>query len=247
MRFFREVYPQYTIDAGLPETLSMAYDGGESVISVSMNIQKIGVGALAVCAVVLAGCSRSAEPSGDQAQGPAQGAGQVQTQGQATGSAADWVAALASGKKMQCEYSMGTDADKKYSVKMFAEKGRYRTETVMSAGMMVSILDGKTMYTWVDGTKQGMKMDLECAKSLKDQLPQAGPAGKAEQQSYDTPEQAIGNIPNITCAEASGEVDLSVPSDVTFTDQCEMLKSTLGKMKDMQGKLPDSVKGALPQ
>ncbi|NTW90323.1 MAG: hypothetical protein HGB37_05450, partial [Candidatus Moranbacteria bacterium] len=133
------------------------------------------------------------------------------------------------------------------TMKMYADKDRYKTEMDLPTGSVVSIFDGKTMYTWVDGTKQGMKMDLECAKSLKDQLPQAGPAGKAEQQSYDTPEQAIGNIPNITCAEASGQVDLSVPSDVTFTDQCEILKSTLGKMKDMQGKLPDSVKGALPQ
>lgn len=198
-------------------------------------------------AMALAGCSKSAEPSGDQVQGATQATGQAQTQEQVSGGVADWVAGLTTGKKMQCEYPIGTDADKKYSVKMFAEQGRYRTETVMPTGMMITVLDGKTMYTWVDGTKQGMKMDLECAKSLKDGLPQAGPAGKTEQQSYDTPEQAIGNIPNITCTEASGDVDLSVPSDVIFADQCEMLKSTLGKMKDMQGRLPDSVKGAMPQ
>ncbi|NTV55323.1 MAG: hypothetical protein HGA16_02380 [Candidatus Moranbacteria bacterium] len=224
-----------------------------------MKSKMVGAGVIALAAVMLAGCSKQSAPIADQSQSgdgtPTQEASPVSEPtkasggaGEKLGGAAEWIAGLASGKQMACQYVIPAGEGKaSLTMKMYADKDRYKTEMDLPTGSVVSIFDGKTMYNWTKGTKQGMKMDIECAKSLGDNLPKADVSGRPSPQTYDSPEQAIGNIPNITCAEASGEVDLSVPSDVTFTDQCEMLKSTLGKMKDMQGKLPDSVKGALPQ
>ncbi|NTW14108.1 MAG: hypothetical protein HGA31_03705 [Candidatus Moranbacteria bacterium] len=203
------------------------------------------ISALVSGAFMLAGCSsqpmaRTNDQSGGQEQ--------VQTQPQEkTGGVSDWIAGLTSGKKMQCEYSMGGEVDKVTTVKMLMDKDRYRTEVVTQVGTIVSLSDGKTVYTWTEGAKQGTKIDLECAKSLKDDLPKTPVTGQPEPLTYDTPEQAVGNIPDIRCSEAVGSIDLSIPTDMQFTDQCAMLKATLGKMQDIKNQLPDSVRAAMPK
>ena len=215
-----------------------------------MKANIVGVGAVLAGAVLLAGCSSSpAQPSDVQSQEAltqSQTQIQVQTQPTAQGNTgsgiSDWVAGIAGGKKMQCDYKMGGEGDKALNVKMFADKDHYRTEMVTSVGTMISVSDGKTMYSWTLGKKQGMKMDLECAKSLKDSLPKTDTSAP---QTYDTPEKAIGNIPNISCNEASSTVDFSVPTDIEFADQCAMLKNSLETVKNMQGKIPDSVKNLI--
>lgn len=206
-----------------------------------MDAKIVGAGMVLAGALALAGCSSgTSQPVVEQPSVQ----GKPQAEMQNGGGIADWVAGLSSGKKMRCDYKMGGEGDKALSVKMFADKDHYRMETATLAGTMISIADGKTMYTWTSGTKQGMKMDLECAKGLEGDLPKADSAG-ASPKTYDSPEQAIGNIPNISCAETSDSVDFSVPSDVTFADQCAMLKGTLEKMKAVQGQIPDGVKSMM--
>ncbi|MEI7750441.1 MAG: hypothetical protein WCJ25_05620 [Candidatus Moraniibacteriota bacterium] len=205
-----------------------------------MKANIVGVGAVVTAAVMLAGCgSAPVTPSADQSQSPTQ----ASLPAPSGGGIAEWASGLASGKKMQCTYEMGGTADKPLSVKMFADKSHYRTETVTPAGTMISISDGTAMYTWTAGTKQGMKMDFECAKGLQSNLPKD--AAGAPQSSYSSPEDAVKNIPNIACSESSDPVDFSVPSDVTFVDQCALLKHSLDAAKNAQSQIPDSVKNLM--
>lgn len=154
-----------------------------------------------------------------------------------------WIAGLASGKKIQCTYANTDEKGQSLPMKMYAERGSYKTELTMPTGVITTLFDGKSMYTWTVGQKQGTKMDIACTKELADQLPkEQGSAPK----TYDSPEQAIQGTPNIACAESSTAIDFSVPSDVTFSDQCAMLKASLGKLKDIQGMqdgaIPENVK-----
>lgn len=211
-----------------------------------MNVKTIAAGAAVLGAVMLAGCSsQQAAQQQPQALSPDQVSSPAHTPAAGNG-VSDWVAGLAAGKRMSCQYAMSGQGDSKLSVKMFADKDHYRTETVTPAGTMISLSDGKTMYTWTGGSKQGMKMDLECAKSLKNDLPKTGAAAPTPPQTYDTPESAVGSIPDISCSETTEAVDFSVPSDVTFTDQCAMLKGALGKIPaGATTQIPDNVKNMM--
>lgn len=146
-----------------------------------------------------------------------------------------WMAGLASGKRMECEYRMTGGDGQETSVKMYAEKDRYRTEMMTPRGKYVSISDGKTVYSFFEGSKEGMKMDMECMKDMAADLPKV--EGMPEQESFVSPEEAIGNIPDISCRE-TGSIDVSVPSDMRFTDQCALLKQQTEMMKQYQEQMP---------
>lgn len=215
-----------------------------------MDKRLVGLGAAVAGAVVLAGCSNPG--NGSQGREQTQDRTQSQTQEGAKSGVADWIAGLSAGKRMRCEYSVG-EGTKAVKTVMYMERDRYRTEVGTPAGDMVSLFDGKAMYSWTKGGKQGMKMDIECMKQLGDQASgdEGSQKGQAQEQ-YDSPQDALESIPNIACAVTSDSVDLSVPADVTFADQCEMMKGMLDKAKALQGQagalqgqIPDSVKGMM--
>ncbi len=192
--------------------------------------------------ILLAGCSQPSAPVVDQPDVSVRTNTEVREPEQPGGSAG-WVAGLMSGKKMRCTYAVAMGEGNTLTTTMFADKDRYRTEVELPTGTTVSIFDGKAMYTFTKGTKQGMKMDIECAKGLKDSLPKTDQATVPVPQTYDSPETAIGNVPDIACAETSESPDFSIPSDITFVDQCAMLKASLDQMKNIQNQIPDGVRG----
>ncbi|HWQ59653.1 MAG TPA: hypothetical protein VN420_00705 [Candidatus Fimivivens sp.] len=209
-----------------------------------MDKRLVGLVAIVVGAVTLTGCSNSVNESQDQ-EGTRD---QVQSQAQesAKSGVADWVAGLSEGKRMRCEYSFG-EGDKAVRTVMYMERDRYRTEVGTPAGDMVSLFDGKVMYSWTKDGKQGMRMDIECMKQLGDKAPKGEATQKeAAPERYDSPQDALESIPDIACSVTTDAVDLSVPTDVTFADQCEMLKGALGKIPaGMQDRIPDGVKGMM--
>lgn len=159
----------------------------------------------------------------------------------------EWIRGLSAGKRMECEYRMMGGDGTETSVKMYAERDRYRTEVGTPQGKYISISDGKAVYSFLEGSKEGMKMELDCMKDMAASLPKV--EGMPERESFTSPEEAIGNTPDISCREA-GSVDVSVPSDIRFTDQCAMLKQQTELMKQYQGQIPpmpESVRGMMGQ
>lgn len=155
-----------------------------------------------------------------------------------------WIAGLASGKRMECEYRMMGEGGAETSVKMYAERDRYRTEVMTPQGKYISISDGEAVYSFLEGSKEGMKMDLDCMKDQAADLPKV--EGMPEQESFVSSEEAIGNVPGISCREI-GSIDVSVPSDVRFIDQCALLKQQTEMMKQYQDQMPESVKDMVGQ
>jgi outer membrane lipoprotein-sorting protein len=190
--------------------------------------------------VLLSGCSLGGSPKEGEVSLPIAEQKQTQEQVQQQSGPAEWIAGLAGGKRMQCTYTMKGEGDQVSVIRMYAEKDRYKTEMEIPAGMMVSLFDGKAMYSWMRGTKQGTKMEMECMKELGEQSEEdeATPV----QNTYDSPEQVIESMPDISCSELGSTIDFSVPSDVEFSDQCAMLKKTMEQMKGLQtmpGNIPD--------
>lgn len=216
-----------------------------------MKAKVLGAGAVLFGAVMLAGCSQSDVPTGGGSAMPERpDTGGKETGKQAASGVADWISGLAAGKKMRCEYAIG-EGGKTMTAVMYMDKDRYRTEMDMPMGKMISLYDGTAIYSWTEGTKQGMKMDMKCMEDIESDMPtEDAPSGAPAEapESYESPEDALGSIPDISCKEVSGSIDLSVPSDVVFTDQCEMMKKSMEQMeqmKQLEGQIPNSVKGMM--
>lgn len=204
----------------------------------------IGSVFVAGMAVVLAGCAgsddqvRNQEGNQDQAQEEARVAdGDAVVRPQGT---EQWMAALAAGKKLQCQFTASGPDDKTGTVKMTMERDRFRMETSAAGGAYIMVSDGKTTYSWMEGSKQGMKMDKACLEGMgKDRLTDVPNADTAPK--FDTPEKTLADTPDIRCTEAE-VVDFSVPSDITFTDQCAMLK----KLQDLPRGVPQGLPAGIP-
>ena len=55
-----------------------------------------------------------------------------------------------------------------------------------------------------------------------------------------SPEESLQAMPSVSCEE-TGSVDTNVPSDVTFTDQCEVLQNQYKALEKYQGQLPKNI------
>ncbi len=144
-------------------------------------------------------------------------------------STGDWMSLLGKGKSVEC-----TIPGEGMTTKMYAEGKKYRTETVIEGKKHLSVSDGKMMWTWVEGEKQGMKMEFSCMDEIRTTIPEEG--GPAPEYAA-SPEEALGEKPDISCSEA-GPVDVSVPDDIVFSDQCALIRTQLQAMEEMKKNLP---------
>lgn len=155
--------------------------------------------------------------------------------------------AMGLGKKMQCTYSLESGGESVESTVM-VNGDRYQSTTVTENGMIYGLFDGETQYVWTSTTKTGLKTDKTCMQELKNavkDLPETSAA--LIMPKVGDAEVAFNMAKNVSCTPFTG-VELSVPKDVTFTDQCVLAKQSLETMKQMQDKMPQGMTApAMPQ
>lgn len=179
-------------------------------------------------AFVLSGCGKQAA----QNQGTVQNQAQEQKGASSVGSAITSIKdAMGLGTKMKCEYSMGTGADAVKSI-AYVEGKKHKSVGTFNGITTNTIFDGENMYNWQEGQKTGFKMTMTCINDLKASLP-------ADKQDYlandvKSPEDQFDNATSTSCSPTSESINFSAPSDVTFKDQCEMLKGMLDMTKNMK-------------
>ena len=172
-------------------------------------------------AFVLSGCGSSTAINQNAVQNPAQQSGSV------ISSIKD---AMGLGTKMKCEYSMGTGADVVKST-AYVEGKKFKSVGMVAGKTMNTIFDGETMYNWQEGQTTGFKMTMTCINNLKTSLPQNNPSAPAGVKS---PEDQFKDATSTSCNPSSESVDFSAPSNVTFTDQCELMNKSLEMMKNVK-------------
>ncbi len=178
-----------------------------------------------LAAVMLSGCGaqKAVEPeTGGDASTPAEEESMKR----------DWMSLLGDGKSVEC--IMPSEG---MTTKISAEGKKYRTETVIDGKKHLSVSDGKVMWTWIEGEKQGMKMEFSCMDEIRTTIPEGG--GPAPEYAA-SPEEALGTNLDIACEEA-GSVDVSVPSDVVFSDQCALIKTQLQAMEQLKNQMPQGM------
>lgn len=147
--------------------------------------------------------------------------------------------AMGLGKSMQCTYSVDTGGKSVQSTVM-VNGDRYQSTTVMGDVTTYALFDGETQYVWTSAGKTGTKMDKACLEEMKNAVKDLPQASAATVPKVEDVEAAFDAAKNVSCTPAVG-VELSVPKDVTFTDQCAMMKQSMEMMKQIQGQMPQGM------
>lgn len=146
--------------------------------------------------------------------------------------------AMGLGKKMKCTYSAATATNGDSST-VFIDGQKYKFTSEANGEKISGIFDGETQYMWTMGaTKQGFTMTKACIEELGKARGQTGedantPASQNIADFFD-------DAKNIVCEVSEGE-DFSIPTDITFIDQCEMMKNSLKTLEGIKGQLPTDV------
>ena len=160
--------------------------------------------------------------------------------------------AMASGKTMKCVYTIKDPKGQNgMTASTFVDGKKYRTDMAVAGSIQHMIFDSEAMYSWAEGQKTGMKMTTACSQELAKNVPKTQ-ADNSASTPDPTGEKTFDNATDVKC-EAAGNVDFSVPTEVTFTDQCEMMKNVMKnvpsgvKVPNMPSGVPGNLPSSAPQ
>lgn len=203
------------------------------------------MGGIAVVLLVLSGCAKPAAQTPPDDTGSAMGEDASMNEAPDTGTlpgegslADSYRTLLGNGKQLSCTFSSDRPDGTSLEAKTFLD-GEKRYKSVMNdpkLGMMTTLFDGSTLYSWSEGAKTGTKMDISCLESLKETAGKNVPA-----DTYASNDDILDAAPDISCTEFSDAVDFSVPKNVSFTDQCAMMQDAQKMMEDVKNISPDGM------
>lgn len=132
--------------------------------------------------------------------------------------------AMGLGKAMKCEYKFKSEGGDMTST-AYVNGRKYKAESTVMGKKQIVIFDEEAMYSWAEGEKTGMKMTKACMEEMDKDIPKT--QGNDEPLAdAKTDEEFFDDAKDVSCVPYSG-ADFSIPTDVIFTDQCEMLKGIM--------------------
>lgn len=143
--------------------------------------------------------------------------------------------AMSSGKKMKCTYTV-TEGENVMKSEAFVQGDKYKAITTFNDQSTHMIFDGESNYTWTSQAKQGMKMSNECIEDLEKDVEEMA-QDMEETEEYHA-EDPFENAVDMKCENVSS-IDFSLPSDVEFVDQCELMKNQQKQMEKAMEGLPE--------
>jgi len=203
-------------------------------------MNKIKIAALAAGVLLLAGCgNKAARPATDSGADNA-GATKTEEKGMLSEAITSIKDAMASGKAMKCSYTIKNKEGGDIVSTMYVDGKKYAGTTNVAGIVQHMIFDETAMYSWSEGQKTGMKMTTACSEELAAKAPKSQNDNAPTPPTTD-PEKTFDNALDVKCEPNSGG-DFTIPSDITFTDQCEMMKN-LQKNLPSGTNIPNMPKG----
>lgn len=144
--------------------------------------------------------------------------------------------AMGLGKKMQCTFTTETDG-KAFQSTVMVDGSTFKTMSNMGDVTVYGLFDGADQYTWMSNSKEGYKMSKACMEELKNLAPTEGTVAQAKPKDL---QQEFDSAQNVNCVPATA-VDFDLPKEVTFADQCAMMKQSFEMMNQFKDKLPAGV------
>ena len=147
--------------------------------------------------------------------------------------------AMGLGQKMQCTYTMN-ESGKAFESRVMVDGEKYASTTMIDNMTVYGVFDGENQYSWTSATKTGMKMSKVCLEKLQATAQDFARPSETPATALQGMERAFEMAKNVKCEPASSG-DFTIPKDITFTDQCEMMEQSMKTMEEMQGKLPEGM------
>ncbi|MCX6766133.1 MAG: hypothetical protein NT136_04210 [Candidatus Moranbacteria bacterium] len=197
-------------------------------------MKKIAVFALVVgLSIFVAGCKKT-----NQNDNQDQGAIQKQEKGGVVSSIKD---AMGLGKKVKCTYRYAIAGQTDESV-VYIEGKKYKSSYEIEGQKTNNFFDGEISYTWTEGQKTGTKISMACLKEIGDSYKSEEKNTGQNQNQLKAGQEAFENAVDTKC-EPTNE-DISLPIDITFTDQCDQMKGQIQSMQEMMKKYQNMGQGA---
>jgi hypothetical protein len=204
-------------------------------------MKKLKMAAVAMGIMLLAGCgNKQNEELNRKTSKDAMEQGQPASSADKGGVVSSIKDAMGLGKTMRCTYR---DKGENGGMEMisYVNGKSYMSETTVAGNLQKTVFNEDGMYSWSPSTKQGTKMTKACMEELEKSAPKEKENGSGAPQALDpTREDAFENAVDVKCEEV--EADFTVPKDVNFVDQCEMMKKMMGNMSERR--IPGSASGA---
>ena len=201
-------------------------------------MKTLKIAAMAAGVLLLAGCGNKAVDNQNENQE------QVQTENKSekSGIINSIKDAMGMGKTMRCEYKIKDANGEESSVVTFVDGKKYKTDMKIAGQNQHMIFDEEAMYSWTEGQKQGMKMTMACSEELAKNVSENNNDSAAPTPDP-TGEKTFDNALDVKCEEAA-RADFSIPADVEFQDQCEMMKNM---MKNIPANIPTDIPANIPK
>ncbi|HAT74411.1 MAG: hypothetical protein US30_C0027G0004 [Candidatus Moranbacteria bacterium GW2011_GWF2_36_839] len=201
-------------------------------------MRKLKIVAMAMGILLLAGCENK----------PADKAGEVgkenksdvttETKAEKGGVISSIKDAMGLGKEMKCAYKFKGEAGDITST-AYVNGKKYKAESTVMGKKQIVIFDETAMYSWAEGEKTGMKMTKTCMEEMEKNIPKTQ-GGQEPASDSISDEEFFENSTDVSCMPYSG-ADFSVPKDITFADQCEMLKNIMNNSMPAGANIPSGV------
>ncbi len=191
-------------------------------------MKKIAIFALVAMFVIFAaGCKKTSQ---NQNQGTTQNRETEREQSGVIGSIKD---AMGLGKKMKCtyKYSFGGQTDESV---VYIDGKKYKSSYDMNGQKSNNFFDGEVSYTWNEGAKTGTKISMKCMEEIGNMYKNEEQEQNQNQNRLKAGEEAFEDAVDTKC-EPTNE-NISLPSGIAFTDQCDQIKTQMKEIQQMTEK-----------
>lgn len=190
-------------------------------------MRKTKVVLLAVGILLLAGCGNKPVDKAGEIGVENKSDIKTETKAEKGGVISSIKEAMGLGKAMKCAYKFKSENGNLESV-AYIDGKKYKAESTVMGKKQNVIFDETAMYSWAEGEKTGMKMAKTCMEEMAKNIPKSESDSEPLSDSK-TDEEFFDDATDVSCVPYSG-ADFSIPTDITFTDQCEMLKGILNNI-----------------
>lgn len=190
-------------------------------------MRKLKIATLVVGILLLAGCGNKPADKAGEMKAENKSGVTTETKAEKGGVISSIKDAMGLGKEMKCAYKFKGEAGDITST-AYVNGKKYKAESTVMGKKQIVIFDETAMYSWAEGEKNGMKMTKTCMEEMEKNIPKTQ-GGQAPASDSISDEEFFENSTDVSCAPYSG-ADFSVPKDIVFADQCEMLKNMMNSL-----------------
>lgn len=140
----------------------------------------------------------------------------------------DLVSSIEKNEMLECKYLIQDEETlEDIEANAYVDGEKYKTITYTSGGdTLYSIFDGEVFYSWSKDSAEGFKMEKNCARRFSGTQQEQEDDGEFDLGSFKTSNRLFEEDVVINC-QPTPYVDVSVPAEVRFVDQCEMLEGQI--------------------